>query len=308
MLVARELRLRYRWLPYTAAGVTVSAIAIAQLYLGGVALSALLAGLFVSFIWVVLLGSAYGSHSHDARQLRLLPPLALALFLVATSFQATLFDGPGALPKHEVSAPRLMQSDHWRRGGWQALPAERVDFKGAATEPMTVQWVGALARLKAALLSQGWQEPEPLTFWSALRWLESDASLADLPLLPRANDGQHEALLLVYRDAEAQRQLVLRLWQSDRGIISGSSAEPAAMGAVSPLWFGTLSHQRLARPLSQFSVLRNEADFAAALESFRPFVTAFSSQLVHRQQSAPERGARAAAAWHGAVLLLSRPD
>src|SRR3546814_2640941 len=61
--------------------------------------------------------------------------------------------------------------------------------------PFTLQWAGELSSVRAHLNAAGWQAPVSLGPGQVLHWLTSSATIAELPVMPQVNGGEHPALV-----------------------------------------------------------------------------------------------------------------
>ncbi len=228
VLIARELRPERVWLAYAAFAVLLGAALISPLYLGRVALSALLAAAALALAWVALLGIAYRRHSREGGG-----PLTPALLMLAAIIGGGLIAPP----------PTPMPPEPMRPG----LPAWRDDLRALHRHPLNLHYRGGLTQLESALAARGWRRPVGLADGGWLRWLSS-APAIDLPVLPQVHDGRNETLLLV-REGETDDALwALRLWES----------------GMNGIWIGNISALRV-RAAPGIRVLRTEGRFDEAL-------------------------------------------
>jgi membrane protein DedA with SNARE-associated domain/membrane-associated phospholipid phosphatase len=257
LMVARELPLRHRWLPYTLAGLLVMSIAMSRLYLGVHWFSDVLAGLTLGIFWVALIGIAYDRHPAPTLPVKPLLIAVTLLLVLAGSWQTqTRFEEELAEYKPHSEIHRITLST-WKSIGWTELPAYRVDLQGRNEQPMNFQWAGSLATLQDELRNKGWHEPLSLTPLSAMNWLAPDPDIASLPVLPQVNDGQHQALLLIGPYAAGEHQLVaLRLWPSNRELQESNT----------PVWTGNVVYLYREQELPLITYLRTASQFETPLE------------------------------------------
>ncbi|MEW6353590.1 MAG: VTT domain-containing protein [Pseudomonadota bacterium] len=317
VLIARELSIKNRWIPYALVSVLVVAITVSRLYLGVHWLSDGLGGLVLGLAWVALLGVAYRRHMPRALPERLLTATALATLLIAASWHISQHHARD-VERYALSYTiRALGAQEWWERDWQTLPAYRVDLQGQPEQPLNVQWAGALSDLRAQLVAQGWREPVELNFNSALQWLVPQAELTQLPVLPQVHDGRHEALLLVYPLPAATRQeskrLVLRLWTADtvlrddastavrppRRMQRGAAHDNTAVSGTG-LWVGNVTRQRLLTPLPALTIARSEAEMNAPLKFFQTMLNGLQWKIVQRT----EPRTAAFSNWNGEVLLI----
>jgi undecaprenyl-diphosphatase len=259
LIVARELPLRRRWLPYTLAGILVVLIAMSRLYLGAHWFSDVLAGLTLGIFWVALIGIAYDRHPAPALPVKHLLVAVTLLVALACAWQTrTHFQQELTAYRPQTEIHRITRST-WKSIGWEALPAYRVDLQGRNEQPMNFQWAGSLASLRDELRNKGWQEPPSLTPLSAMNWLAPEPDIAMLPVLPQVNDGQHQALLLIGPHATGEQRLVaLRLWPSNRELLENNT----------PVWVGNVVYLYKEQEVPLITYLRTKPDFNSPLDIF----------------------------------------
>ena len=261
---ARGLSPAWRWLPYSLAGITAVAIAFSRVYLGAHWPSDVVGGLALGLAWAALLGLAYSRHAPP-------PPSHIAGFVLAALLAVQL---PWNLAREAYDLGRYverraavsMSAEQWWARGWRELPQLRRDTAGRHRQPLSVQWRGELASVRAALERAGWREPLPFGAANALRWLASELPLAELPVLPRVHDGRHEQLVMVLADEESARQWALRLWRA-----------PLAM-AGAPVWLGSLTPQRLHAPMGWLRYPRTGPFDPAGVERLKGHLVGWRSE------------------------------
>ncbi|MDX2457267.1 MAG: bifunctional DedA family/phosphatase PAP2 family protein, partial [Gammaproteobacteria bacterium] len=122
LIIARELHITRRWLPYFGAGLVIVSIALSRLYLGVHWFSDVLAGLLLGLVWVALIGIAYDRHPAPRLPVkRLLGITALLLIITGTwqtqhEFKQELAHYTPQTPIHRITLPT------WKTGGWAQLP------------------------------------------------------------------------------------------------------------------------------------------------------------------------------------------
>lgn len=289
VLIARELPGAQRWLPYAGAGLLIAATALSQIYLGARSASDVLGGLTLGLAWVAALGIAYVRHRSPSVSVRGVSFAALAALLLAGGWHVSRHYEENLERYAPRYAVHTMDAHAWWTAQWQALPARRIDLAGELEQPLTVQWAGGIEVLRVQLQAQGWRVPQPLSAAGALRWLTPKPALAELPVLPQAHDGRHEALLLVRPAAVKDRQLVLRLWPSDTRLTNPDS----------PLWVGTVTWLHLGHPLPLFTTPMTENEFSAPLREFQPFLNGVTLRVTQRPEAQNAR-------WNGEVVLMSQ--
>jgi undecaprenyl-diphosphatase len=252
LMIARELPVQRRWIPYSAAGVVIFLIAMSRLYLGVHWFSDVFAGFSLGLAWVALIGIAYDRHPAPPLPVkRLLVVTLLLLIITGTWHTQRYYSQELAHYSPQVEIHRITLST-WKTIGWEQLPAYRMDIEGRNEQPMNFQWAGSLDTLQAALQQQGWKPATPFSPMNAMNWLAPDPAITSLPVLPQVNDGQHQELLLVApHNSEDVHLTVLRLWPSDREILPANQ----------PVWIGNIVYLYPERNLPLISYLRTEADY-----------------------------------------------
>jgi len=227
--VARVLPERVRWLPFALASTLIGGVAWSRVYLGAEWLTDVLGSIALGLAWVSALGLAYHRHSGLDRGRGLDAAVALLSLIVALALEGTVL-GKADLARYTppVRVESLTRAD-WLADGWRRLPARRAAPRRHAGQALTLQYAGDPAHLVAVLEGLGWQQAESLDWGNALRLLSPSLPLAELPLIPQAVAGRHEAVALVRPGPEGTRR-VLRLWPTRFRLADGP-----------PLWVGTVA-------------------------------------------------------------------
>ena len=270
VLIARPVQLRWRWLPYAAAGVLILPVAVSRVYLGAHWLSDVVGGLAMGLAWVALLGIAYYRHTPLQGHWRGLAATTLLSLCLAGLWHANAShetDIRRFTPSHPV---HQLNAGKWWAEGWRALPTFRHDLRRMDNQPLTIQWAGSLADLATRLQERGWNKAEPLRARDLLRLLAPGEAVGSLPLLPQVHDGRHESLALT-KPLSPDRRLVLRLWPADARLSPGGQ----------DLWVGNVSYQRTGGG-EWFSYLQTEDDFETPLEIFQRDLFGLSTRRVER--------------------------
>ena len=296
LLVAREQPVSRRWLPYLAAGLLITPIALSRLYLGAHWLSDVLAGLSLGIFWVALIGIAYDRHPAPVLPVRQVLVVAGILLLLAGGWYTQQHHTRDlALYAPEVQTTTISRSE-WHAGGWKSLPAYRDDLEGRHHQPMNFQWGGSLVDLLDALASQGWRSAPAFDPISAMNWLAPEPVIDDMPVLPEVHDGRHQALLMIApRDVNDEFQTVVRVWPSTRRLREDDR----------PIWLGRVARLYIDDRVPLFRYLRAAPNHVAPLVTLTTSlhsIRGIETRPVIREDLAHDGD------WQGQVLLAWRSE
>ncbi|MGB5298030.1 MAG: phosphatase PAP2 family protein [Thiogranum sp.] len=295
VIVARELRNNWHWVPYSMAVFMVVAIGFSRLYLGVHWLSDVLAGWSLGLAWVALMGIAYRQHPAPAVSTKIFTPLAVStLILLASFYSSQQLDKDLAFYRPLTTTPVSLNRSDWINDGWKALPAYRDDLEARRIHPLDLQWSGEIQAIETHLKSRGWRTRKSADARDMLVLFNGDASLRELPVLPQVHQGESQQLLLVRDLADDSRLLALRLWKTEYRIGDQQS----------PLWVGNVSYLFVDERLRLLRFLRTDADFSSALDLFSQDIGDVAVQRVQREIPAD---ANKLATWDGRVLLIGFP-
>ncbi len=272
-----------RWLYYMSAVSVVALIGLARLYIGAQWLSDTLLAVGVGSLWVSWLSLGYRRHLRTPVRTLPLMSLAAGVLLVSMLYQI----------QHRLAAERanylparaeaLLELADWRDEDYARLPAYRADLAVSRRYPLNLQWRAPLETIRSQLSAAGWRDQTRPRFKAVLQWLNAEAPLEELALLPQVHAGRQQALVMSYGVNE-QEQWVLRLWDA------------RARAGDAPLWVGMIARYRAQDSFGLFRVprLAGEFDAGAGLLAGR---LPESERVLHPQ-------ARPDARWSGGVLLL----
>jgi membrane protein DedA with SNARE-associated domain len=255
VILARPLDSRWRWIPYSLAGVIATSVGFSRLYLGVHWLSDVLGSLLLGLAWIAALSLAYSRHTQVESN-----PKGLAyaaLLILGLAFSAESWINHQARFDYYQKAAHLetMEQTQWWDSAGDALPATRGDIRGSAQHPLNLQYAGSLEWLVRQMQAAGWRVAPHFSWGDLLKLLSTGLALDQLPILPHAHDGQHESLVLEKSYADGRR-LVLRLWPSHVRLTPGQTT----------LWIGNITEQQKDRLLNLITFAETKRNFAAALQ------------------------------------------
>jgi len=295
VIVARELRSNWHWVPYSMAVFMVVAISFSRLYLGVHWLSDVLAGWSLGLAWVALMGIAYRHHPAPPVSTKIFTPLAVSTLLLLTAFYSSQqLDKDLAFYRPLTTTPVSLNRISWIDGDWKALPAYRDDLEARRMHPLDLQWSGEIQAIETHLKSQGWRTRKSTDAHNMLVLFNGDAGIRELPVLPQMHQGEAQQLLLVRDLADDSRLLALRLWKTEYRIADQQY----------PLWVGNVSYLFIDARLRLLRFLRTDTDFNNALDLFLQAIGDVEVQQVQRELPAD---ANRPVIWDGRVLLIDFP-
>ncbi len=267
VLIARPLSDRWRWLPYTMAGLLILSVALSRLYLGVHWFSDVAGSITLGLAWVSLLGLAYHRHAAKATNWRSLSLASITILVIAFGVESRLHH-PEKMAEYEpVRSVKPLASASWWQGDTEQIAAHRGDLRNRADHPLNLHYAGEIAWLETHLIKTGWQKQASYQWSDGLRLLSPSQTLQALPILPQVHEGRYESLLLI-KHLSDDRRLVLRLWESDFQLESKQ-----------PLWIGNVSEQQKQKLLGTLTFAETGPHFEKALQVLRKDLEGLNPEL-----------------------------
>ncbi|TCD14120.1 bifunctional DedA family/phosphatase PAP2 family protein [Oricola cellulosilytica] len=291
ILVAYNLRRRWRVSVALASATVITLIAFSRLYLGAHWFSDVAGGLAFGSAWLAILGFAYTRRPSEP-----IHPGGLFAYacvgLIAVGGFHSYRTHEADLERYTIESRQpVLRAENWWATDWRRQPARRIDLTGEIAEPINFQWAGSLEGLETALAGVGWSQAAPWTSLSALKWLTPDAAAADLPVMPEFSNGRLPSLMLVRPQAAGpgNSRLVLRIWRVDLRVVNGKAE---------PLWIGAAVEERVDGYYSLITLYRTQPDFDAPRRKLAEAMAAERTVLRDRLVEGP--------GWDGKVLLATQ--
>lgn len=285
------------WTYYGLTIVTITLIALAQLYLGANWFSDIAIAIGTGTLWASLLALGYRRHRPDVVPGAPVLALVLAAALPAIAYQWSSAH-EGKLSYYRRAQPvETIDTALWRQAAYGELPAFVVDIGGRRRTPLNLQWAEDLEQLSQRLEALGWRRRSGPDIEGALKWLSEQSPIDQLPIIPRVHDGHAQAAMFSLPAQDAQ-QLVIRLWPTRLRL-----EEPSV-----PVWIGSISRQQTTELLWLLRIPRTTADFNTPVYFLIGALGVEEDDLLPHPQAAEDSEA---ANWNGNVLLVEpsrQPD
>lgn len=275
VLIARELPGRNRVWPYLLAGVVITLVGFARLYLGAHWPSDLVGGSLLGVAWVLVLGIAYRSHVARSFWMRPLAAVFYGTFALAALWHAPRTADQLLLKFTPAQPVTVLAAEDWWDRDWTLLPAQRNERDARRRWPLDVQVAGPLPPLRAAMQAQGWRVQPQADWLAAITLLDDDTPAHAQAVLPATLDAHAEELLLLRESERPGERYALRLWPA-----------PVALSNGDPLWLGTAQTLRVSRPFGAAALWRPTADGGRAHAAVREALAGFDT----REQPHPANG------------------
>jgi membrane protein DedA with SNARE-associated domain len=249
-LLVRRVGLLSGVLIATATVAILSAVALAGLYNGRFLFTDAVGGAALAAVWVfaVALTAVWRFPSKPVG--RPLMPMAVLVVIcasVAAQPGTGRRDQPAAV---QTPSAIVVTPAQWTDTIWKLFSCYRSNMKGDRREPITIQWAATSTQITAQLLERGWTTGAPLSTRSVLSLVSPNVAAIDLPALPKLNNGEPSTLVFARAYDTADQRDVLRFWPTMYAVEQPGGLPPT------PIWLGSVVHERLRRPSWPFNVLR----------------------------------------------------
>jgi hypothetical protein len=275
-LLARRVGILEGVIVTTVNTVIVAIVALAGLYFGRFWVSDAIGSVALASVWVVIIALTVAWRYPEVTPPRA-PMSAIVLLVVFVSVGAQLIFGPPASPDNvRRPMPVSVTQSQWMDTLWKTFPCYRSDMEGGRKEPITLQWAANPDQIRARLRAQGWVEGTGLSARSLLSLVSPNVAAVALPVLPKLNNGVPSSLVFTHAGNTRDERSVLRFWPTGYAVSYGKSASPT------PIWTGSLTHERLFRPSWPVNILRADSNERAAPAGADEWVDGLGAALVAR--------------------------
>ncbi|MGQ0503334.1 MAG: VTT domain-containing protein [Panacagrimonas sp.] len=232
---------RVRLIAYGVSITLVLLIGLSRLVLAQEWISLVAFALMVGLLWIGVLTLGYRQHGPERFFARTFALPVCLTFATAAGLSWGV-DRAVTVSPHAAQESRAIRLDaipdmpvaQWWDGGWTALPVSRLDVHGRQLRPFDLQWAAPAELVESELHGAGWQEVLALHATDTLRWLTETSAIGDLPVLPQVHAGNH-ARMTLRLPIDAQRQRLVRLWDSGMRV--------SVAGRPVPVWLGSVIEQ-----------------------------------------------------------------
>jgi undecaprenyl-diphosphatase len=252
-VVARRVGMMTGIAVSTFASMVVIVVAFAGLYSGRFAFSDAVGGAAFAAVWVAVVAlTAVWRYPDTPPSREYMPVVLLAVLCASVGLQIGLGYQPDPVKPVRERPPVVVTQAQWTDSLWKTFPCYRSDMAGDRREPITVQWAADPQQIVAQLRSRGWVDGTHFNARSLFSLVSPDVPAMDLPVLPKLNDGEPSILVFSRQRERGDERDVLRFWRTHYAVARRDSAPPT------PIWLGSLVHERLLRPSWPFNVLRTD--------------------------------------------------
>ena len=272
-------------------------VAFSRVYLGAHWFSDVVASFGLATAWIALLAIGYIQHVREPL-LRATPVLAIVLgtlVLVGGSYVTRHHAQDLRVYAKAMPQPQLTL-DEWLARGYATLAFARTEIAGRHEEPFTLQWAASRDALTHALESAGWSPPPRWKSSAVLLWLLPSTPIAQLPVVPKLDQGEPPALTFIRAD-DAHERLVMRLWSA--ADVSTTSNDSSAVGAraeaersAAHIYVAMITRERSRTEWALVSVTRTVARDVAPTQALDHALQGWQTEMRDRRD-----GTRVLLAW-----------
>jgi membrane-associated phospholipid phosphatase len=259
-LLARRVGIVSRMLVAMATVVILFSVAFSGIYFGRFTFSDAVGGAALAATWVFIIAlTAVWRNPAKPPSRPLMPAAVLAIVCASvalqfkTSLQATASEPP---PPAIVVTPL-----QWTDTVWRTFSCYRSNMEGDRREPITIQWSATADQISTQLKQRGWEEGTRLSARSILSLVSPNVAATALPVLPRLNNGEPSALVFTRAHLSGEERDVLRFWPTQYAVERRGGQPPT------PIWLGSVVHERLLRPTWPFNILRPDKGAESMIRS-----------------------------------------
>ncbi|CAH2797342.1 MAG: DedA protein [uncultured Caballeronia sp.] len=248
-LLARRVGAVARVFVAMATIAVLASIAFSGLYFGRFTFSDAVGSAALAATWVFLVTlTAVWRYSAKPAPRAMMPVAVLAVVCasVALQFRTSL----SAMAVEAVPPAIVVTPLQWTDTVWRTFSCYRSSMDGDRLEPITIQWAATAGEIRTQLERRGWTEGTRLSARSILSLVSPNVVATALPVLPRLNNGGPSVLVFTRAHMSADERDVLRFWPTQYAVAHRGEQPPT------PIWLGSLVHERLLRPSWPFNVLR----------------------------------------------------
>ncbi len=293
VIINRDLQIPLRRKVYVLTALLITIVAFTRLYLGAHWLSDVLAGLLLGLGVLALFGIAYRRHASEpvpARSLLVMFTILLPLGMTILVIQVL----PQERQRYQIhTTPQPVEPDEWWRNDWSQLAAYRNKLATRQLNPMNIQWLGKQSQIRDQLRQAGWHAHSHIDTRGILQWLNVNAPITELPLLPHVHNNSHESIRMARETNDPNQLNVIRLW-------------PAAFqppGKSIQLWVGSVTQVERRQLVKMITYPATTRRFDIAMNTLRETLSTVEIKTVPRDTGI----ANHISEWSGQVLLV-RPD
>lgn len=238
-LTAQQLKKEWHWLPYTFAGLLITAVGLSRLYLGAHWLTDIIGSLLLGFSILLITIMHYRRMPKQSAAISLpakiwLPIVILGLGIPYLASTAALYKK--AMHRYTPDWPTYrISSKTWWHHSLHYLPLYRKNRFGTPTQPFNIQWAEKLTSIKQALTQHHWQTIQtPHTLKKEVRRelkrMTKTAPQYHMPIFSLLYRNQPPQLIMIKPIPHQAMIIELRLWKT--GVIFTDTNTPLWIGLV----------------------------------------------------------------------------